>query len=321
MAAALLDLAPRAANAYLKVRRQQERRAHRHLEKLARKLQAELQEASRADEWRKRAELLTANLHRIRKGQRSIIVEDYYQNNQPLEIELDPASSAQQQAQRFFKKARRRERGQAQIASRLADVQAQLQQDKVVSTAESCLHDWPGALEHAPEAWNTLMPRKLRVTSLWSPGGPVWETSRKRSEKSQETPGKTGPGRTYQLPGGWEARVGRNNQDNDELTHRFAKPNDIWLHAHGSAGSHVVLRMEGRQDNPPKKILKIATALAARFSKAKHASLVPVIWTRKRYVRKPRRSPAGLAVCSHEKTLFVAPSLPPESPDAETRKK
>jgi predicted ribosome quality control (RQC) complex YloA/Tae2 family protein len=112
------------------------------------------------------------------------------------------------------------------------------------------------------------------------------------------------------LPDGWEVRVGRDDADNDALTHRFARPDDVWLHASGVAGSHVVLRMHGRDGNPPRTVLEAAAALAARFSKAKHAGTVPVIWTRKRYVRKPRGGAPGVAVCTHEKTLFVRPALP-----------
>jgi len=68
--------------------------------------------------------------------------------------------------------------------------------------------------------------------------------------------------------------------------------------------------MQGRKDNPPREILEAAAAIAARFSQAKHARTVPVLWTRKRYVRKPRGGTPGLATCSHEKTLFVRPGLP-----------
>ena len=100
------------------------------------------------------------------------------------------------------------------------------------------------------------------------------------------------------------------------MTHRFAHPDDIWLHASGVPGSHVVLRMQGRSDNPPRQVLEAAAAIAARFSKAKHAGTVPVIWTRKRHVRKPRGSKPGLATCTHEKTIFVRPGLPADS-DAE----
>jgi predicted ribosome quality control (RQC) complex YloA/Tae2 family protein len=108
-------------------------------------------------------------------------------------------------------------------------------------------------------------------------------------------------------------RVGRSNADNDALTHDFARPDDIWLHASGVAGSHVLIRMQGRAGNPPRQVLEAAAAIAARFSKAKHAGTVPVLWTRKRYVRKPRGAKPGLASCTHEKTLFVRPALPPDA--------
>ena len=71
--------------------------------------------------------------------------------------------------------------------------------------------------------------------------------------------------------------------------------------------------MRGRTDNPPREVLEAAAAIAARFSKAKHAGTVPVIWTRKRYVRKPRGSKPGLATCTHEKTVFVRPGIPEDA--------
>jgi predicted ribosome quality control (RQC) complex YloA/Tae2 family protein len=102
------------------------------------------------------------------------------------------------------------------------------------------------------------------------------------------------------------------------LTHRFAHPQDVWLHAGGVPGSHVVLRMQGSTENPPRHILEQAAAIAARFSKAKHAGTVPVIWTRKRHVRKPRGSKPGVAVCQQEKTVFVKPGLPPDTSEEDT---
>jgi predicted ribosome quality control (RQC) complex YloA/Tae2 family protein len=167
-------------------------------------------------------------------------------------------------------------------------------------------------LRAAAASWQAALSAALAgadARTLWAAGGPPWQLA-PPPQDAAATRAQRGPGRTFLLPGNWEVRVGRSNSENDELTHRFAAADDIWLHASGSPGSHVVLRMHGHKDNPPRATLEAAAAIAARFSQAKHARTVPVVWTRKRYVRKPRGGAPGLAVCSHEKTLFVRPALP-----------
>jgi predicted ribosome quality control (RQC) complex YloA/Tae2 family protein len=108
----------------------------------------------------------------------------------------------------------------------------------------------------------------------------------------------------------WEVWVGRNNKENDVLTHRTAHSLDIWLHAQGVPGSHVILRTGGKPEQVPRSVLEKAAALAAMNSKARHSGLVPVIHTEQRYVRKPRKAPPGTAVCLREKSVFVEPALP-----------
>jgi predicted ribosome quality control (RQC) complex YloA/Tae2 family protein len=104
--------------------------------------------------------------------------------------------------------------------------------------------------------------------------------------------------------------VGRSDKDNDFLTHRFASPNDLWFHAQGSAGSHVILK--GAHRSTPGAVIEKAASIAAYFSKARHSRTVPVVYTEKRHVRKPRKAKPGTALCTHEKTLFVSPAIPEE---------
>ena len=118
--------------------------------------------------------------------------------------------------------------------------------------------------------------------------------------------------RRFEIADGWIVLVGRSNQENDTLTHKLARPQDLWFHARGVAGSHVVLQRAGRKDNPSRNALEAAAAIAAYYSKARTSSLAPVIYTEKRYVRKPRKAPPGLAVCLREKVLMVPPGLPPD---------
>jgi predicted ribosome quality control (RQC) complex YloA/Tae2 family protein len=105
--------------------------------------------------------------------------------------------------------------------------------------------------------------------------------------------------------------VGRSSRDNDELTLRFAKPQDIFFHVHGSPGSHVILKRDSKDQAIDKDVLTQAAQVAAYFSKAKHAGLVPVVYAEARFVRKPRKAPAGTVSVEREKTIMVRPIPPP----------
>ncbi|HXE59627.1 MAG TPA: NFACT RNA binding domain-containing protein [Gemmatimonadaceae bacterium] len=115
------------------------------------------------------------------------------------------------------------------------------------------------------------------------------------------------PYRTYRSSGGLEIWVGRGAASNDALTFDAAAPNDVWLHARDAAGAHVVLRWTAA-DAPPARDLRDAAILAAWHSKSRGASMVPVDWTRRKHVRKPRGARPGAVVIREERTLMVRPS-------------
>ena len=92
--------------------------------------------------------------------------------------------------------------------------------------------------------------------------------------------------------------------------------NDIWFHAHGYPGSHVVLRREGRKEEPDKQTLEEAAGLAAFWSKGKTAKKVSVVYTLVKHVTKPRGGAPGQALLRREKTIVVTPSLIKEESDA-----
>jgi len=98
--------------------------------------------------------------------------------------------------------------------------------------------------------------------------------------------------------------MGETAEANDYLTTRVAGANDVWLHARGVKGAHVVIRMT-RGKNAPPGTLREAARIAADNSDAKHSSYVPVDWTLRKFVRKPRKSAPGLVTYTHEKTIHV----------------
>jgi predicted ribosome quality control (RQC) complex YloA/Tae2 family protein len=109
---------------------------------------------------------------------------------------------------------------------------------------------------------------------------------------------------------GWDVLIGRNNEGNDYVTHVLARGEDYWFHVHGAAGSHVVLRRGKGKNEPSKATIEEVASWAAFYSQARTAGRVPVIVTRKKYVRKPRKAPPGLALCTNEKTVTVRPREP-----------
>src|SRR5262245_19102102 len=90
----------------------------------------------------------------------------------------------------------------------------------------------------------------------------------------------------------------------------LARGEDYWFHVHGAAGSHVVLRRGKGKNEPSKATIEEVASWAAFYSQARTAGRVPVIVTRKKYVRKPREAPPGLALCTNEKTVMVRPKEP-----------
>lgn len=114
---------------------------------------------------------------------------------------------------------------------------------------------------------------------------------------------------SYELPGGFEALAGKTDADNDILSLKTAKANDLWFHVRGQPGSHVILRHpEG--DKPDTATIKLAAAIAAWHSKARNAGTVPVCYTEAKHVGKPRGAKPGSVTIKREKIVKIRPALP-----------
>jgi predicted ribosome quality control (RQC) complex YloA/Tae2 family protein len=105
---------------------------------------------------------------------------------------------------------------------------------------------------------------------------------------------------------GYTIYVGRNNRQNDWLTLRAAKDNDIWLHTQNIPGSHVIIKCPDNQ-LPPEKVLLTAAELAAHHSRARSSSRIPVDYTRRRHVKKPAGARPGFVIYDHQRTVYVTP--------------
>jgi predicted ribosome quality control (RQC) complex YloA/Tae2 family protein len=126
--------------------------------------------------------------------------------------------------------------------------------------------------------------------------------SSKKQKASPTLPGM----RRYRSSDGYEVLVGRAARDNDQLTFRVARPNDLWLHAGDYPGSHVVVRNSSRDDIPHRTIIE-AAQLAAKFSQASKDTKVNIHYTRRKFLTKPKGSAPGLVRMSSFKTITVEP--------------
>jgi predicted ribosome quality control (RQC) complex YloA/Tae2 family protein len=120
----------------------------------------------------------------------------------------------------------------------------------------------------------------------------------------------------YPLAGGWEVLAGRSDADNDRLSLKLARPDDLWFHVRGMPGSHVILR--ARPDRQPDRdTLRRAAAIAAYHSKARDGGTVAVSCTEARHVSKPRGASPGTVAIRKERIIKVRPGLPPGAPAPE----
>jgi len=272
-------------------RRELEKRLRARVQRLRRTLAAveeDAARAARAQEDRKRAELLVPQQSRVPRGAREARVPDWGdldEHGTPREVtlQLDPALSAAENAARWFRRSRRYEAAAARIAARRAEVEVELDRaEELLARAEA-------------------VPDAAALRAVESDSGAL--LARRPARASGRAQGPRLSYRTFRSASGARILVGRGARDNDELTLRVARGNDVWLHARGVQGSHVVIPDAG--EAPDARTLGDAALLAAHFSRARGEEAAEVSWTRRKHVRKPKGAAPGSVIATQERTLRV----------------
>ena len=301
------------------------RRYHGRLVRRVEALRGDLAEAERAGEFRTWGETLLAYLRQVPARASSVVLPDPSDAARNLTIELDPRVSAQANAARYFKRAAKAERGLKQVPPRFSAASAEAHELKVLlarfaaleeGASDSALVDDP-TLDGDLEAALARLPAGLRGV-LRAPGAAGRGASGEAraggvaavASGQDRAPSARLQPRRLKTREGWDVLIGRNNEGNDYLTHHLARSEDYWFHVHGAAGSHVVLRRGKGRNEPSKATVEEVASWAAFYSQARTAGRVPVIVTRKKYVRKPKKGPPGLALCTNEKSVMVRPKEP-----------
>ena len=264
------------------IRKRLRARRKRHRRRAA-ALERQLAAAGPPDEPRLLGQILLARKDEVPKGASAVTLPDF--DGAPREIALDPARDVVANAEAFFDEARRRERALERLPGAIA-------------TARERAAEFDAHLERLAESGPS--------DALWSAAGGKPVHTRAGGSRAG-APELRVPYTRLRSSGGLEIRVGRGPRDNDDLTFRHSAPDDIWLHASQASGAHVILRWGRRDENPPRRDLLEAATAAAVHSGARHNRTAPVVWTRRKYVRKPRKSPPGTVTPDRVQTIFVEP--------------
>jgi predicted ribosome quality control (RQC) complex YloA/Tae2 family protein len=249
------------------------------------KLEQTLQDAEKADRYQLYGELLTANMYAMKRGQKEIEVINYYdENNGTIAIPLNPLKSPSENAQSYFQKYQK------------AKNSVSIVHEQIEKTKEEIVY-FEGLLQQMESASQKDI-EEIRE-ELIEEG---YLRNRMKAQKRQK-PSKPVLD-AYISTDGTEILVGKNNKQNDYLTTKLAKRDEIWLHTKDIPGSHVVIRSA----NPSEQTLLEAAMLAAYYSKAKESSSVPVDYTKIRHVKKPSGAKLGFVTYDNQQTIYVTPN-------------
>lgn len=229
--------------------------------------------------------LLMGALYMERRAPESIRVKDIFNPGGPdVEIRLKPELGLGDNAAAYFRKAAKARGGAESLRRR----RAELEKRKV-------------ELERLLGELASLSSPKAVKRFLETNAAPL----RKNGIAPPKAAAPSSPFRTIRLSASATLYIGKNARNNEQLTFAFAKPNDIWLHARGSAGSHCVLRGASMQHRDE---IHRAARIAAWHSAAKHSELVPVMYTLKKHVRRAKNLPPGQVKVEREEVILVKPS-------------
>jgi len=258
------------------------------IKKLRHRIEAwheDLAKAAKYKTYDRYGELIKANIGTIRKGQTNTTVVDYFDERlSNLTIPLDSTKTPLGNMDDYFRKHRKYLTAERELHPRIEEGQKELE----------ALRQEMTAMEQG--TWQP--PDKPQLAGR---ARALSRTSGRRDRQKQHH----GPFRRFTSSDGLAIYVGRNARENDELTFRLAKSDDLWLHVRGTPGSHVVVRL-GKGADPPPETIRDAATLALLYSDMKKSGKGDVIYTRRKWVKKAKGEAPGAVIVTQEKSLHVS---------------
>ena len=235
---------------------------------------------------RQLGDILTANIHRIQKGQTAIECEDFYDENMALiSVPLSPILSPQQNAAKFYKDYTRMKNAEKELTRQM-------------ELGENELNYLQSVLEELDRASSDAELEEIR-RELQDGGYLKADTGKRKMKQSKLAPMR------FESTDGYPIYVGRNNRQNEELTFRSARKDDIWCHASKVHGSHVIISCGGT--TPPDDTITQAAQLAAHYAESKGGQNIPVDVTPVKQVKKIPNGKPGMVIYHSYKTVIVNP--------------
>ena len=233
-------------------------------------------------------DLLLANVATAVRVGNTVQITDFYATGAPtIDVEVKQDKSLQEAAAESFRKYTKAKRAREEVAERLKSLESEL---LTITQREQELD----RIQHEHD--------ELALANLTKPresGRKPAATNRKKEQPLRRV-------RRYLSTDGYEILVGRAAKDNDNLTFRIARPNDVWLHAGDYPGSHVVIRNPTRREVPQRTIIE-AAQLAGKFSQASDDAKVVIHYTERKFLSKPKGSAPGLVRMSSFRSIMVEP--------------
>jgi predicted ribosome quality control (RQC) complex YloA/Tae2 family protein len=270
-------------------------RQREHTERTLRNMTEESEKPDRAKHYELFGKLLISQLHLLKKGDTTAVAEDFVTGSNALvEIPLDQHLTPAKNAERYFEKAEKSRHAAeeqhhriVELTDRQKTISLLLDRMEEISTSDDLKH-------FAEENRIALLQFGFKTE--------------KSGQMKKEDPL---PFRVFTVAGGFQVWAGKSGENNDLLSTRHTAKNDLWFHARGVGGSHVVLKIGTGRGEVSKQAIDQAAAIAAYYSKMKKSKLVPVTMCEGKYVRKPKGVPAGTVTVEREKTIYAEPGLPP----------
>lgn len=247
-------------------------------------LKARVESGSKEDEYSKKAQLLLANIHLLKKGLKKIEVKDL-DGFSTVNIMLDEKLSPSQNVNRLFEKSKHEK----------------INYNKSTELYKSTEHEYFNLISLRDRLNEQLSAEELVE---------IKNKLKIRNNMKSKTDEEKINFRHYQIDNRFDIYVGKDSKNNDLLTTKFAKQNDLWFHARSVPGSHVILRSSNTKDPVPRNIIKKTACVAAYYSKAKTSGVVPVSYTFRKYVTKKKNLDPGQVILLREEVVLVQPEIP-----------
>lgn len=257
-------------------------------ERVSRKLVAQKEELSQSKErelLKKYGDIISANFYTMQKGMSSVVLQDFYDENySDIEIKLDPSLTPQENAQKYYKEYRKAATAEKMLIKLIESAEIELEYIDSVFDAVTRTTGESELVEIREELIEQGYIKRIKgKKNIQKPLKPI----------------------EYRSSDGFTILCGRNNKQNDKLTLKQARGNDMWCHTHNIPGSHVVIFSDGK--DIPDKTIEDACHIAAYNSKARGSNQVPVDYTLIKNIKKPNGAKPGMVIFSTNQTVYIAP--------------